>query len=187
MKRIVMAGMLLLASVPVGALEVAGVKLNDNVRVGTQSLVLNGAGIRTRFLLNIYVGALYLPRKQTSAEAIIDDDAERRIVLSMLREMSSAKLYGALREAVEANHAQDVLSAIDGQMKQMKQIFESVGAVRKGDVITIDYLPAAGTQVSVNGTVRGTITGAGFGRALLRIWLGNNPVQEELKKGMLGA
>ena len=168
------------------ALDLAGIHLADKVQVGDASLQLNGAGIRTRFFFKIYVGALYLPQKQTSAEAIIDDGNERRIVLYMLRELSSSKLYGAFKEAVEANHTPDVLAAIDAQMKQMAQIFESVEVVKPGDIITLDYEPVGGTRISVNGTTRGTIMGAGFNRALLRIWLGNNPVQEDLKKGMLG-
>ena len=168
------------------ALELAGVKLPDTAQVGSVNLKLNGAGIRTKLFFKIYVGALYLPQKQASAEAIIDDDVERRIVLHMLREVESDKLYGAFREAVEANHTQDVLSAIDVQMQQMAQIFKSMEVAKKGDVIMLDYQPASGTRISVNGTERGTIAGAGFNRALLRIWLGGKPVQEDLKKGMLG-
>ena len=75
---------------------------------------------------------------------------------------------------------------MDAQIRQMKQIFDSVNEVKPGDIITLDYLPASGTRITVNGTERGTIAGDAFNRALLRIWLGKNPVQDDLKKGMLG-
>jgi hypothetical protein len=170
----------------VWALEVAGVKLPDTAQVGNANLQLNGAGLRTKFFFKIYVSALYLPQKQSVADPIIADEHEHRVALHILHELSSKKLYGAFSEAIEVNHTHAELVALDEQMKQMKQIFDEVKEVKPGDVITLDYLPASGTQIGVNGTVRGTITGTAFNRALLRIWLGSKPVQDDLKKAMLG-
>lgn len=181
---LIACGILLGASA--NAMEVAGVKLPDSVQVGTQSLVLNGAGIRTKFFFKIYVGALYLPQKQASAEAIIADEHLHRMALYMLHELGSKKLYGAFSEAIEDNRTPAEMAAMDAQMKQMKQIFDAVDEVEPGDVIALDYLPASGTQISVNGTVRGMIAGAEFNRALLAIWLGKKPVQDDLKKELLG-
>jgi hypothetical protein len=170
----------------VSALEVAGVQLADKVQVGNVNLQLNGAGVRTKFFFKIYVGALYLPQKQNLADTIIADEHEHRVALHMLHELSSKKLYGAFSEAIEVNHTHAELAALDAQLKQMAQIFDEVKEVKPGDVITLDYLPASGTQISVNGTARGMIAGAAFNRALLRIWLGSKPVQDDLKKEMLG-
>ena len=171
----------------VNALEMVGVKLDDRAQVGNASLQLNGAGVRTKFFFKIYIGALYLPQKQTSAEAIVADEHERRVALHILHGLTSEKLLHAFNEAIEANHTPAELAALDEQLKQMAQIFGAVKEVKPGDVITLDYLPASGTQIGVNGTVRGTIAGAAFNRALLKIWLGNKPVQDDLKKGLLGA
>jgi len=176
----------LLLSCNVLAREVAGVKLADMAQVGNASLQLNGAGIRTKFFFKIYIGALYLPQKQNLADTIIADEHEHRVALHMLHELTSKKLYGAFSEAIEVNHTHAELVALDAQLKQMAQIFDEVKEVKPGDVITLDYLPASGTQISVNGTARGTIAGAPFNRALLRIWLGSKPVQDDLKKEMLG-
>ena len=186
MKKLLLIACGLLLCASVNATEVAGVKLPESVQVGTQSLVLNGAGIRTKFFFKIYVGALYLPQKQASAEAIIADEHEHRMALHMLHELGSKKLYGAFSEAIEDNQTSAELAAMGAQLKQMKQIFEAVDEVKPGDVITLDYLPASGTQISVNGTARGTIAGAEFNRALLAIWLGKKPVQDDLKKELLG-
>ena len=186
MKKIVFSICALLLSWNANALEVAGVKLSDTAQVGAQALVLNGAGIRTKWFFKVYVGALYLPLKQSSAEAVIADDKENRIALHMLRGLGSKRLYGAFSEAIEANHTPAELQAMDAQLKQMAAIFDAVKEVEEGDVITLDYLPASGTQISVNGTLRGTIEGAEFNRALRRIWLGSKPAQDDLKKAMLG-
>lgn len=176
----------LLLSWNASALEVAGVKLPDTAQVGSANLQLNGAGIRTKLFFKVYVGALYLPQKQTSAEAVIADDREHRVALHIVRDLSSDKLLNAFNEAIEANHTKDELAALGAQLKQMAEIFNAVKEVKPGDVITLDYLPAGGTQISVNGTARGTIAGSAFNKALLRIWLGSKPAQEDLKKGMLG-
>ncbi|MDD5057658.1 MAG: chalcone isomerase family protein [Sideroxydans sp.] len=168
------------------ALEVAGVKLADTVQVNNVNLQLNGAGIRTKFFFKIYVAALYLPQKQTSAEAVIAEEREHRVALHIKHELSSGKLFNAFNEAIEANHTPAELAALSAQIKQLAQIFDAVKEVKPGDVITLDYLPASGTQISVNGASRGTIAGAAFNRGVLKIWLGSKPVQDDLKKGMLG-
>lgn len=186
MKKILLIIFGLLLSWNANALELAGVKLSDTAQVGNTSLQLNGAGIRTKLIFKVYVGALYLPQKQTSADAIIADDHEHRVALHMLREMGSEKLFNAFNDAITANHTPAEMGALDSQLKQMAQIFSAVKEVKPGDVITLDYLPSSGTQINVNSTALGSIVGGAFNRALLKIWLGSKPVQEDLKKGMLG-
>jgi hypothetical protein len=62
-----------------------------------------------------------------------------------------------------------------------------VGSATEKTVITLDFLPDAGTQVTVNGVSKGKpIPGEDFYGALLKIWLGDKPVDADLKKAMLG-
>jgi len=168
------------------ALDLAGIHLVDKMQMGNTVLELNGGGIRTKWFFKVYVAALYLPQKNKSAQAIIADDHEHRMVLYILRELSGKKLFGALNDALEANHTPAELSALDKQIRQMEQIFESVDEVKQNDIVRLDYSPASGTSIIVNGAERGVIAGAAFNRALLRVWLGKNPVQDDLKKGLLG-
>ena len=186
MKRIVLMLVLLMASVAGHALDFEGIHLMDKVSMGTVPLVLNGGGVRKKWFFKVYVGALYLPQKQASAEAVIADEHEHRMMLYMLRGLSSSRLYGAFQEGMEANLTATELAALDKQVKQMKQIFDSVEEVKDGDIILLDYLPGSGTRITINGTERGTIAGADFNRALLKIWLGEHPAQDDLKKGLLG-
>lgn len=186
MKKLLLGMVVCLLCIPAMALEVAGVKLADTAQVGAQPLLLNGAGVRTKWFFKVYVGALYLSQKQGSADAVIADGREHRIALHMLRDLGSKKLYGAFSEAIAANHTPAELNALDAELRQMAQIFDAIKEAKQGDVITLDYLPASGTQISVNGTAGGTIPGAAFNRALLKIWLGGKPAQESLKKELLG-
>ncbi len=186
MKRTLLLLCCALVSWSACALEVGGVKLADVTQVGNASLQLNGAGVRTKLFVKIYVAALYLPQRQASAEAVIADEREHSIALHILRDLNGKKLFSAFSDAIEANHSSAEMSVLRPQVKQMGEIFDSVREVKPGDVITLDYTPAAGTQIGLNGTALGTIVGTTFNRALLKIWLGKKPAQGSLKKELLG-
>lgn len=183
---------LLLASAAPGAAhaaEVAGVKLDDKVRIAPSSpeLVLNGAGIRTRFFVKVYVGALYLPEKKTAAADVLALGGPKRIQLAMLRELTAQQLADALNEGFAANSPPADHERYKGQLAELLGIMNSLGAAKQGEVIALDFVPDAGTRVLVNGAAKGkTIPDEGFYRAILRIWLGDKPVDADLKKGLLG-
>lgn len=186
MKKVLLLVCCLLISWNACALELADVSLPDKVKVWDTNLQLNGAGIRTKFFFKVYVAGLYLTQKQTIAENILADGQVHRVALHFKRELSSEKLLGAFNDAIEANSSAAELAEIDPQLKLMTQIFNNVKGVKEGDVIWLDYLPAAGTRISVNGMPQGMVPGPSFNRALLKIWLGNKPVQDSLKEGMVG-
>jgi hypothetical protein len=186
MKKILLVFFGVLLGWNASALDLAGVHLYDTMQVGDTSLQLNGAGIRTKFFFKIYVGALYLPEKQTSAEAIIADSRAYRVLMYIKRTLSSRQFFNSVHEALEDNHTTAEMSAMKPQLDQLKAVFDAVEEVNPNDIVSLDYLPASGTHIMVNGKERGNIAGAEFSRALLRIWLGKNPVQDDLKKGMLG-
>lgn len=175
-------------SLAASAAEFEGVKLPDSARVSDAGpeLVLNGAGLRTRVFFRVYVGALYLTKKTTAANAIISDAGAKRVALHMLRELSSDQFVSALEDGLKNNHPAEQLAKLDAPTKQLRAIFDTVKTAKTGDVIFIDYLPGTGTRITVNGAVKGTIPGEDFNRALLRIWLGESPADSDLKKGMLG-
>ncbi len=174
------------------AAELEGLKLPDSARVteGGAELVLNGAGVRTRFMFRVYVGALYVQKKTSAANAVISDTGAKRIALYMLRELSSAQFVSALEDGLKNNHSAEELAKLDAAIKQLRAIFDAVITAKAGDVILIDYLPSSvpgsGTRITINGAAKGTIAGEDFNRALLRIWLGDNPADSDLKKGLLG-
>ena len=170
------------------AAEIEGVKLPDTVRLSDSSpeLVLNGAGVRTRVFFKVYVGALYLQRKAVTAPAVLADSGAKRVAMHLLRDLSAEQLFTALNEGLRNNHAQDELAKLDPQVMQLEGIFKAVKAAKNGDVILLDYVPGAGTRVTVNAESRGVIPGEEFNRALLRVWLGDQPADAALKKAMLG-
>jgi len=168
------------------AREVAGVKLKEQITVEAidDVLKLNGAGIRTKFFFKIYVGALYLTDKQSSAETILKSDKANRVLMHFLYdEVEKKKLADAWVEGFEENVDGKIFSALQDRLKQFNAMFSDM---HKGDVVLLDYIPQKGTRVMIKGDVKGTIEGADFNRALLSVWLGAEPVTEDLKDAMLG-
>jgi Chalcone isomerase-like len=173
---------------PAFAAEIEGVKLPDNVKLGDAGpeLVLNGAGVRTRVFFKVYVGALYLQQKRTAADAVLADRGGKRIAMHLLRDLSAEQLFSALNDGLKNNHTPGEIAKLEPQVKQLEGIFNAVKAAKTGDVILLDYVPGSGTRVVVNGEAKGTVPGDDFNRALLKIWLGDQPADVSLKKAMLG-
>lgn len=178
--------LLAIASSPFAA-EVSGVNVADKATVGGQELVLNGAGMRSRLFIKVYVGALYVPQKTSTAQGVIGRNQPRRMSLALQRDVDADQLLEALRAGLADNNSQAELDAIKPQVDQFAMIFKSVGAAKAGQLIIIDYTPADGTVISLDGSVKGTIAGEAFNKALFNNWVGDRPVQESLKKALLGA
>jgi hypothetical protein len=185
MKKIFCIFMMCISS-QVYALEIAGVKLQDQILIDGHPMVLNGAGIRTKFFFKVYVAALYLPERKNTVEAILADAGPKRIALYMLRDVSGKKMLEAINEAMPANLNADEIKMLAGRLDEFSKMFSAVSEVKKGDVLTFDYVPATGTRVTIAGVDKGHIDGADFNRALLKVWIGDKPVQADLKQDILG-
>lgn len=186
-KHFAAALLLALASTQALAATVSGVKVDDQVTVAGKSLVLNGAGLRTKYLLaDVYVAALYLPQKSTDASQIIGGQEPRRISMTMKRDVDTATMVKAFHEGVSKNLSAAELAALKPKLDQLDQSFRTVKALKSGDVINLDFGADGGTRVSYNGQPQDAIAGTDLSAALLGIWLGKNPVQDDLKKELLG-
>jgi hypothetical protein len=175
--------MLLVSCLDVSAMEIAGVDVPKSETIGNRVLVLNGAGIRKKFFVKVYVGSLYLPVKRSTVDKILAEPDAKRIVMTFLREVGEHKLVNAWNEGFTSNTTPTELLALKKRIDAFSSLFTTV---KKGDVIRIDYLPERGTQVWINGAMKGTVSGEDFHRALLKIWLGNRPADAGLKKAWLG-
>jgi len=181
------AMLLVCSSMQAHALEVEGVKLEDKVQVGNAAVQLNGAGLRSIFFMKIYVAALYLESKQTTAEAILADSGAKRMALHVVvGEAGSERFVHAFRNDMEKNTAPAQFAVLLGRIEALEKAFENVKTVTRGDTIAFDWLPGKGTHVTLNGKELGNIQGEDFYRALLSIWIGEEPVNETLKKELVG-
>ena len=184
MKKLLSLGAtLVLVSVAVFALEVGGVKLPDTVSVDGKTLKLNGAGIRKKAIFKVYVAALYVETPSKDAASLVSASEVKSMRLHMLRNVEGAKVSGAIIEGFENNSK----SALPQLKPRLDQLAKMIPDVKEGDEIALTWVPDKGTQVSVRGTNAGTIEGRDFADALFAVWLGPNPVQEDLKVSLLGS
>jgi len=168
--------------------ELEGVKLDPTAQVGGAALVLNGAGLRTRAIFKVYVAALYVPQKANNAAALLAQKGPRRVAITMLRNVDAETFVNALSEGLHHNHSEAQMAAMKAQVDALAANFKAAGEAKKGDVIHLEFVPDSGTRLTINGQPRGTpIAGEEFFTALLRVWLGDKPVDGDLKKGMVGA
>jgi len=174
---------------PADAAEVAGVKLPDRLRVGAggPELVLNGAGLRTRFFVKVYAAGLYLEKKSTTPADVLGLKGPKRVSMHLLRNLSAKQILDALHDGVAANSPPAELAKLKPQLDALDGVMTAMGPIKEGDVVTLDYVPGSGTVVTVNGQAKGKpIAGTALYDALLRVWLGDDPVQDDLKKALLG-
>jgi len=166
------------------AIEINDIEIADNIQIEEKSLALNGAGIRSKFFLNLYVGALYLNEKSSDAETLIAADEAMTIRLYITsslidgEKMSEATLDGFVK-STGGN-----LAPIQKEVELLIGAFSE--AVEDNDVFDLQYVPGTGLSVVRNGETKVVVPGLEFKKALFGIWLSEDPVQDDLKEGMLG-
>ena len=160
------------------------VSFPDSVRLGGADLVLNGLGIRKATFLSIkvYVAGLYLPQRSGDAAGILRADGRWQLVLRFVRDVSAADIRGAFQEGFE-KAAGDKLAALGPRIEALKA---RIVDFKIGQSLAFAHDPAAGVAVDVNGSAGPAIQGADFAAALLAIWLGSRPPNEDLQTGLLG-
>ena len=166
------------------AATVSGVDVPDHATVKGTSLVLNGAGMRVKFFFDIYVCALYLPKAAHDTKTVLAETGPNRVLMHFVyKEVGREKLVEAWNEGFEDNSSKSELARLRERIDAFNAMFTTV---RRGDVVKLDYEPGTGTRVFIDGKDKGTISGKDFNDALLRIWLGKEPVTGSLKRAMLG-
>ncbi|MFK5914654.1 MAG: chalcone isomerase family protein [Woeseiaceae bacterium] len=178
--------LLSLASLTIQAREVAGINISETAAFTDQStkLKLNGAGIRTKFIFDIYIGSLYLETRSNNTKDILKLHGEKRISMHFLYdEVSKEKLVNGWNEGFENNLSEKEFKVFQPQIIKFNTLFETV---KSGDVIDLHFIPTTGTHVIINGNNKGLIESDPFFNALLKIWLGDKPADSDLKVAMLG-
>ena len=183
MRKTALALSLLLATATAEAVTVAGVNLSDTTTAGGQKLVLNGAALRKKFIVKVYVAGLYLPAKQSSPENILASDTPRQMVMHFVYDVDKEKIAEAWQDGLEDN--------TPNTTPAVKQAFSTLSSwmedMKEGQRIVMTYVPASGTTVEVNGKVMGILQDKAVADAILATWIGPKPGPgEAFKKGLLG-
>jgi len=166
-------------------LEVNGVTVPRKIDFQNKTLQLNGAGGRSKMWLEVYVQALYLSQLSQDPQFIIDSDTEMAIRIEITSSMvSSNKLTKAMNAGFEKSAGSN-LEQLRPRIEQFKSYLSD--AITEKDVFVLAYNPLDQTiNVYKNEVLKGKIQGFDFKKALFGIWLSDKPVDETLKKHLLG-
>lgn len=173
--------LLILTALPGLAAEFEGVSLPDSASVAGKELRLNGIGLRRKFIFKVYLAALYVESTSPDGAAILARDEPRRVDMVMLRDLDRKTIVDALRLGVEKN-AGDKVGALKERMDKFAEVIPDL---KKGQTLSVVYVPGEGTRVEGQGRSY-TAEGKEFADALFSVWIGRFPVDEGLRKGMLG-
>lgn len=174
----------LLMGLNLGAREISGITVPEQIELAGTQLPLNGAGIRTKFVFDIYIGALYLPQKTKDVKQAINMAGPKRVLMHFLYdEVEKEKLTDGWTDGFEDNLSDKDFAALKPRLADFNKLFVTT---KRGDQILLDYVPGTGTQVIINTQNKGNVPGEDFNSALLKIWLGDDPADDDLKEAMLG-
>jgi len=177
------------ALIPAMAVDVGGVKVEDAATVGGKELKLNGAAMRQILMIKGYAIGLYLTEKKELSTAdllALPVDRPRRVSLHIQREINSDEFGQLFIKGMNANSTKEEKAKVINQTTKFGEMFAALEPVKKGDVVTLDWIPGQGTVCTLNGKKIGeTLPEIAFYNAVLRIWVGDSPVQENIKRALL--
>lgn len=174
--------LLTLAPTAAQAKIVADVNVADQVMFAEQTLVLNGAGVRSKFFMDLYVGSLYLPVKASQLDSVLEQPIAVIQLTITSGMITSDKMRSAIEEGFDAATDNNI-GSIKSDIQDFTQLFAD--EIVEGDQFTFVTQKGKGVTSIKNGQVQGNIAGEAFRQALLKIWLGDRPAQDSLKQDML--
>lgn len=193
MRAFIAAALLAAASLGGGSawaqvVEVANVKYEPSVDIAGQKLVLNGAGIRYKFVVKVYTAGLYLTHKAGTTPEVLAAPGPKRIHIQMLRDIDGNELGKLFTKGMEANAPREEFAKCINGVLKLSEVFASRKQLNSGDSFSVDYVPGVGATLLLNGksVMAEPIKEPEFFSALLRIWLGDKPADDALKDALLG-
>ena len=174
------------AGVSAAAEEVGGAEwpLQVEAADGTE-LALNGAALRTRYLVRVYSGALYLAEPTDDPAAVVASEEHARMAIHFLRDgIGEDDINDAWRDGIAANHDADTVAALEPALKELLAL--TPDELNDGDVLAYDHLPGEGLVVQRNGEERGRVADEQLFNAMVTTWVGDEPPSADFRDGVLG-
>lgn len=181
MKRFVIAVAVLFCAVGAQAVEVAGTSLEPSVEVAGERLALNGYGIRKKFFFKVYIGSLYTPRPVASTKEALAAGSKLIRMTFLYSKVERQKVVNAFYEGF-ANNTPDLIGT--AEVRQFLSWFTA--DFFEGDVVDLELAADGTVEARHNERTLGSLKSPELARAIMLIYLGEHPADEDLKSGMLG-
>lgn len=162
--------------------EIKGVHFDDHIEINGVELQLIGVAVLTwAMFFDVYAGGLYLPEEVSVAQWI--EDVPKKLELSYFRNIEAKEFADSSDKLLRENLSPQEYETISSRLKTFYTFFEDVSP---GDRYSVVYIPGKGTELRLNNETKGGVSGHDFARAYFGIWLGDNPIKQKFRDGLLG-
>ena len=170
------------------AAKVKDVEIPNTINLDGVDLKLNGAGMRVKYIFDVYVAGLYLPATASTAEAVLSMKGPKRMQLVMERDLDSDDIIEMFDKAVQDNTDKKEMPLLAKRLEDFKRIVKTglKEDPKTGDRMSLDYIPEHGIQFTFKDKKSEFIPGDDFAQAVFKIWLGSKPADSDLKRDLLG-
>jgi hypothetical protein len=157
------------------------------ITVGTDQLQLNGRGTRVRVIVSVYEAGLYTKKAVHSADELARVDGAKRLHAVALREVDADTLGRLFMKGISDNNPREDVARLLPSILQVSSLFTERRKLKAGDTFGFDHVPGQGTKLVINGAMQGDwVKDPAFFPVVMRMWLGAQPVDNELKQALLG-
>ncbi|HXZ11095.1 MAG TPA: chalcone isomerase family protein [Candidatus Sulfotelmatobacter sp.] len=171
---------------PALAQDLAEPKTGTKFAVKDGGTSLLGIGLRTKTIakVKVYAIGLYVadsalagPLKGKAGSAdlyreLVNGDFEKKVVLKFVRNVSTDQIRDAFRDSLK------------GAGNNTEPWIANFNEVRSGQEIVIGWAPGVGLETKAAGEDKPVINGKAFASAVFAIWLGDKPIQEDVKRDL---
>jgi hypothetical protein len=162
------------------AAEIGGVTLPPTITYSDKQLALAGCGTREISVffvgIDLYVISLYLPTPTTDVATILAPGTAKLVRLNVVYD-------GSMPDSLPDEWRTRIEDAVSAEMLRTLQGFYK--RIRSGDVVTVGYAPDSDTTLRINGEAVVSQSGNDLIDTMLRIWIGDSPISDNLKRLLL--
>jgi hypothetical protein len=166
------------------ALNVKGVQFPNTVTIAGKTLKLVGAGLREKWMFDVYAMGAYSESAACDTTAQINNNEARYMRLNMLRTVSAEQIADAFRTAFENNTPPNASKELKDNIKLATSWFKQEAT--KGSTYEFIYNPSEGMTFKQNGDKLGlTIKSKNFADVVWNCYFSNKTCCKGLKKDIL--
>lgn len=157
------------------------------VTVAGSPLQFNGSGIRYKIFFKVYNLAMYTASRVSTAQEVLNLRSPVRLHFVALRELPGADLGVLFLRAIKDNSPPDLISKHEASINRLVETFSGRTKIMPNETFAMDFVPGKGTTFYIQDMAQGAPIGNDeFSAMVLKIWLGQAPVDNSLKDALLG-
>ena len=131
-------------------------------------------------LVDLYTLAIYTDAPRLDPERLTSPDAAKAVRIEVRYQEEAS-----LRRRAPADWWRELVPTLEPDATT--HLRRAFAALKRGDVVLVEYVPGKGTTVRVNRAEAATGANHDLILAFLDHWLGQQPVSEAIKRSLLGS